>query len=123
MSDAQYQNLLSALTDAMLADGELDTLTVQYDLPAGEVNAFINLIRQLHGVFAPVEPSRRFTQRLKGDLMGTHRQGVVARVRYLPARVQITAIIALLAGVFLFAHRHLAHLDSSPEGQEAPALQ
>ena len=97
-SDVQLENLLSAVTDALLAErSDIDAIVSQYDVPRGSVDAMISLIRRLHLLLVGVQPSRRFVRRLKHDLIGSPRQGVLARVRYLPARVQIAAGVALIS--------------------------
>lgn len=123
-NDLELQNLLSAVTDAMLAEknGDLDTIIGQYAVPRTEVDSLIGIIRRLHITMVGAQPSRRFVHRLKTDLMGTPDRNVVARIRYLPPRVQIAAGIALVAGFMLLSRRRMME-DVRSEQQEAPVLQ
>jgi hypothetical protein len=68
-----------------------------------------------------VRPSRRFAHRLRQDLLDEPEDNVITRVRFLPARVQIAAAIAVLAGFGLLLRRRLtAHIHEA--GEEAPVL-
>ncbi|MBL8154936.1 MAG: hypothetical protein JNM70_12195 [Anaerolineae bacterium] len=123
-SDLELQALLSAVTDALLADdqADLDGIIRQYDVPRTQVDGLVWLIRRLHVTLVGAQPSKRFVRRLKHDLVGTERSSVVARIRYLPPRVQIAAGVALVAGFMLLTYRRLMD-DSRREKQEVPALQ
>jgi hypothetical protein len=114
-SQSAIENLLSAVTDALLQEeGDLETIIRHYDVPRGDVEGFIGLIRRLHVYMVGVQPSRRFVRRLKQDLIG-EQYGMIARFRHLPPRVQIAAGVALVAGFMIFQRRRMA-VDS----QEAP---
>lgn len=123
-SDLELQALLSAVTDALLADeqADLDGIIRQYDVPRTQVDSLVWLIRRLHVTLVGAQPSKRFVRRLKHDLVGTERSNVVARIRYLPPRVQIAAGVALVAGFMLLTYRRLID-ESRREKQEVPVLQ
>jgi hypothetical protein len=123
-NDLELQSLLSAVTDAMLADpnGDIDSIIGRYAVPRAEVDSLIGIIHRLHLTLVGAQPSRRFVRRLKTDLIGTSERNVVARIRYLPPRVQIAAGIALVAGFMLLSRRRMIE-DIQAEPQEAPVLQ
>jgi hypothetical protein len=123
-NDLELQNLLSAVTDAMLADknGDIDSIVGRYAVPRAEVDSLIGVIHRLHMTLVGAQPSRRFVRRLKSDLVGTTERNVVARIRYLPPRVQIAAGIALVAGFMLLSRRRMIE-EIQSEPQEAPVLQ
>lgn len=122
-SDLHLQDLISALTDAILVDQtDLDPLYQQYNVPRAEVESFLQLIQRLHVVLIGVQPSRRFVQRLRQDLIGQPHWNLVNRVRYLPPRVQIAAGIALIAGFMLLSRRRLAVLAREDGQLEASTL-
>lgn len=124
-SDLELQNLLSAVTDALLTDDDqdIDVIVSHYAVPRTEVDGFIGVIRRLHLTLVGVQPSRRFVRRLKHDLVGQpENDNVVARIRYLPPRVQIAAGIALVAGFMLLSRRRMAE-ESRREKGEIPVLQ
>ncbi len=120
----ELENLLSAVTDALLVDERtnLDQIVNRYAVPRREVEGLVGLIRNLHVTLVGAQPSRRFVNRLRSDLVGTQRANIVARVRYLPPRVQIAAGIALVAGFMLLSRRRLIE-DAHHDAQEIPVLQ
>ena len=120
----ELENLLSAVTDALLADerANLDQIVNRYAVPRHEVEGLVGLVRKLHMTLVGAQPSRRFVNRLRADLVGPRRGNIVNRVRYLPPRVQIAAGIALVAGFMLLTRRRLID-DSQRESQEVPVLQ
>ncbi|MCL4248635.1 MAG: hypothetical protein KJ065_10875 [Anaerolineae bacterium] len=116
------RDLLAAVTDVMLDNGNLDTVLARYKVSRQEVSGFIGLIELLHTALTGVKPSRRFAHRLRQDLMGAPRMTVITRIRKLPPRVQIAASIALVAGFMLLARRRLindARLQQGPEAEVA----
>ena len=123
-NDLELQNLLSAVTDAMLADknGDIEHIVGRYAVPRQEVDSLVGIIRRLHMTLVGAQPSRRFVHRLKTDLLGTPERNVVTRIRHLPPRVQIAAGIALVAGFMLLSRRRMLE-DVRHEQQEAPVLQ
>lgn len=120
----ELENLLSAVTDSLLADDRtnIDQIVNRYAVPRKEVEGLVGLIRKLHLTLVGAQPSRRFVNRLRNDLVGANRGNIVNRVRYLPPRVQIAAGIALVAGFMLLSRRRLID-DAQHDGQEIPALQ
>jgi type VI protein secretion system component VasF len=119
----ELENLLSAVTDALLADdnADLDMIVNRYRVPRHEVEGLIGVIRRLHITLVGVQPSRRFVGRLRHELVGS-RYNVVSRIRYLPPRVQIAAGIALVAGFIVLNRRRMME-DARHETQEVPVLQ
>src|SRR5690606_285981 len=106
--NSQIENLLTALTDAILAEeGDIDQIITRYGVSRADVEGFVNIVRRLSTVLVGVRPSRRFVHRLKQDLMGQPHWNVISRIRYLPPRVQIAAGIALFAGFMLLSRRRL----------------
>ena len=118
------ENLLSAVTDALLADerANLDQIVNRYSVPRHDVEGLVGIVRKLHMTLVGAQPSRRFVNRLRNDMVGTQRTNIVNRVRYLPPRVQIAAGIALVAGFMLLSRRRLID-DARHESQEIPVLQ
>ena len=123
MGQSNFENLLAAVTDAILEDEQdIDHIIGRYAVPRGDVENFIRLIRRLHITFVGVRPSRRFAYHLRQELVGQPERNVINRVRFLPPRVQIAAGVALLAGFMLLSRRRLlAELTSGAEVEEAPA--
>ncbi|MBZ0303533.1 MAG: hypothetical protein K8J31_27590 [Anaerolineae bacterium] len=123
LSDVQMQNLLTALTDAMLSgDADIDHLIMEHQVDGGDVRSLIDVIDQLHRSMTPIQPSPRFVRRLHQDLVGMDTGNVLVRVRRLPPRVQIAAGIALVAGVMILSRRRAGSEDRQ-ERQERAAAQ
>jgi type VI protein secretion system component VasF len=122
--DGQLQDLLAAVTDALLADEstDLDTIVAQYHVPHEDVAGLVTIVRRLHVMLVGAQPSRRFVRRLKSDLMGAPQRGMVSRIRHLPPRVQIAAGVALIAGFMLLTRRRMLD-DARHEAQDIPLLQ
>ncbi|MBI5666661.1 MAG: hypothetical protein HZC41_01525 [Chloroflexi bacterium] len=122
-TEVHLQDLLSAVTDALLADSsaDVDVIVAQYSVPRAEVESLLMLIRRLHVTLVGAQPSRRFVRRLKNDLVGSSNRDMVARIRYLPPRVQLAAGIALVAGFMLLTRRRMLD-EMKHEKKEVPAV-
>lgn len=113
----ELQNLLSAVTDAILAEeANLDSILNQYQVSHEQVTGFVSLIYNLHQALVGVQPSKRFVRRLKQDLIATGNVNMLGRVRRLPPRVQIAAGVALVAGFMLISRRRM--MADAPEGSQ-----
>lgn len=120
-NQSDLQDLLAAVTDALLAEEKhLDHILRQYNTSPQQAAGFIMLIQRLQRTLVGVQPSKRFVRRLKQDLIAIEQYNVITRVRRLPARVQIAAGIALIAGFMLISRRRVHDLRMA---QEAAALQ
>lgn len=124
-SDLELQNLLFAVTDALLTDDvqDIDAIVSHYAVTRTKVDRLIGMIRRLHVRLVGAQPSRRFVRRLKHDLVEQpQNENVVNRMRYLPPRVQIAAGIALIAGFMLLSRRRMVE-ESRSEIREIRNLQ
>jgi len=107
-SETHLQDLISAVTDALLAgDRNIDAIVSHYQVSRTQVNGLVKLIRGLHVTLVGAQPSEQFVHRLKQDLMGEPVPNVITRIRRLPPRVQIAAGVALLAGFMLLQRRRM----------------
>ena len=107
-SDVQWQNYLNEASDAILAGEKVDGIRARYGISYQDDRELIELIENLDNSFVPVEPSPQFANRLREDLVGAERTGVVWRIRRLPARVQWAAIVAAILGGVLIVVQRLA---------------
>jgi hypothetical protein len=97
-SDVTWQNYLEDATDAIIADKPLEPIRKLHNMTASEDGKFIGLIQDLNSNLVEIKPSPTFAKELKAELMGQEQEGVVWRIRKMPARVQIAAIIAAVLG-------------------------
>jgi hypothetical protein len=120
LTETEMQNLLDAITEALIEGRELEPVLAQYNVSYQEISSLVEIIGDLHTTLATQQPSDRFIRSVKYDLMGRQR-GIVARVRFLPGRIQIAAGLALVAGFALLAHRRIA--GDGQNRTEFPVLQ
>lgn len=122
--DPQFDSLLAAVTDAILADEhDVETIVARYHVPRDQFEGALYLIHRLTDALVMVNPSKRYVRQLRADLIGhTPTYGLVSRVRYLPPRVQIAAGLTLLAGVAFLLRRRMT-VESPTDTVEIPVLQ
>lgn len=125
-NETNTTDLLNALTDAIFneQDNLVDTLFDQYNIPKGSLGNMIELIHHIKGLFAPTDPSEEYIRALKQELIGAE-DTLISRMRYLPARVQVAAGLAVIAGFLLITRRRLTSdtLREAAADFEIPALQ
>lgn len=122
MSTSSYtlEDLLSAVTDALIAgDEEIEPIVARYEVPRSSVEGLLGLIRRLHQTLVGVQPSARFVAHLRQDLIGTSQQGLLARVRYLPPRVQIAAGVVAVMGFILLTRKRLSDIAATTKKEES----
>ncbi len=116
-SDSQAQDMLEAITVGIQAGDEIENVSRQTGASSAGMQGYAEIIQALQSILTPMEPRREFARQLHADLLD-QQQGVVERMRQMPARVQIAAILALIAGCLLFLTRRLFGSETSPEIQE-----
>lgn len=120
--DHNLENLLSAVTEAMLGEeSDFDQIVARYGVDKTDVRSYIRIIRRLHVALVGVRPSQRFVSALRMDLMGEANHRMLSRLRHLPPRVQVAAGIALVAGFMLLSRRRFTG-GGSPESREVPVI-
>ena len=118
-ADANMPDALDAITTALQQGNDIEELISQSDVPRSEVESLVGLIQSLHVALTPIEPSAEFAEGLEAQLMDT-RRGMVMRVRQMPARVHIAALLAVAAGFGLIAYRRIAGADPPQDISEEP---
>ncbi len=106
-NDTHTENYLEALTAAILAElppEQLDALAQEYHVPPSEAEPLVRLVNRLHQTLTAVRPSRAFAERVKRELYAQYDPSLMGRLRRLPARVQMAALLVFLGG-FLFISR------------------
>ncbi len=115
--DTDLETILTDVTDAVILGSSLSSIFSAQSLR--EIAQFLPIIRLLSTSYTAVRPSKRYTARLRHDLMGQE-YTVVERVRYLPARVQIVAAaVAIAAGCLVLLRGRSALLNQSAALAEA----
>lgn len=113
-SDVKMQNLMSDVTDAILAGESADGVRAQYGIPRHESDELTELVISLNKAMIQVEPSVQFTRRLKADLMEQN-VSVFWRLRRMPTRVRFAAVAAVLGGFALLLQRLFIGEPETPE--------
>ena len=116
-SDSQTQDLLEAITAGIQKGETTEAAFGQPGASAAGMQGYAELVQALQSILTPVEPRSEFGRQLHAELLD-QQQGVVERVRQMPARVHIAAILALIAGCLLFLTRRLFGSETAPEMQE-----
>ncbi len=122
-SDVQLQNTLDAVTnalqngdqhdmEAMLADSAIDQNA------QNEIQDLVAIIQSLHLALTPVQPRPAFADKLQDDLLERRGMVMVSRVRQVPPRLRLAALLALIAGFLLLVWRRLLGSDSEGKIQE-----
>lgn len=119
--DQNFDDLLDAMTQAMLTEqGDVETILEHYPAKSSQAKGLMPLIRNMCNVLSTQDPSEQFMHDLKRDLMGQS-NGVGARLRGLPARVQLAAGGAVVAGFMFISWRRF--LPTAQDAQDVPVLQ
>jgi hypothetical protein len=108
--DTQMEDFYAALTDAITneaSEEEIDALIALHRIPrTREIDRMVGLILRLHTTLLGVQPAPRFVRALRRDLLAAYEDGFVHRIRRLPARVQLAALLVMVGGfAMLFTRR------------------
>lgn len=115
--DVQLHDALDAITARLQRGDAVDPLIAQADESHNDAEEFVDIIHALHASLTPISPSQAYADRLRADLLDG-RPGVVKRVRQMPARVHVAAILALFAGCVLFVLRRIFGSETAQDMQE-----
>lgn len=115
--DIQLHNTLDSITARLQSGETTEALFAEAEEAQGDLGEFVDIIQSLHTSLIPISPSQEFGDRLRADLLDG-RPGVVERVRQMPARVHVAAILAVFAGCILFVLRRIFGSEPAQEIQE-----
>ena len=116
-ADIQMQELVEAITTTLQNGDGIESLVVNADLTRDELDETVRVIQTLNSSLIPQEPSAEFSDRLRADLLGRDAK-LTRRLRQMPARVHIAAILAICFGCVLFVLRRLFGSEPPHEIQE-----
>ena len=123
LSEAQMQNLLDALTNAILVgQDDIEPISRRYGADPSLVKPYVGLIQHLHRVLHAEQPQDSFVRSLKLEL--TRQSNPNADLNRFPVRARIAAVIAAVAAGFLFILRRRSHGENRlAKGLDVPILQ
>lgn len=119
-ADAKARDFVDDTTGAQQQRKPLDPLL---DLPDGAREDDVDLvalIQCLRHALLPVQPSAEFASHLKTQLL-ENETGLAARLRRMPARLHVAAILALFAGFSLLLSRRLFGASAQEISEEPVA--
>ncbi|MFZ4816102.1 MAG: hypothetical protein ACOYL5_16320 [Phototrophicaceae bacterium] len=109
--EAREEAFLDALTDLLPVydHKHLRTLALDYDIPLEDAQALAELVLGLDSAFPVTEMSSQFKAHLRTELIGKPQaQGVIGRLVKLPLRLQIAALLAIVAVLALLGRKRVA---------------
>ncbi|MDE2638294.1 MAG: hypothetical protein OXI30_18150 [Chloroflexota bacterium] len=115
--DIQLQNTLDSITARLQGGEAVEPLLTEAEKSQGDLGEFVDIIQSLHTSLTPISPSQDYADRLRADLLNG-RPGVVKRVRQIPPRVHVAAILAVCAGCVLFVLRRIFGSATAQDIQE-----
>lgn len=118
-ADEKTQDFVDNITGALQQGNSLDSLVDLSDGVHEEYADLVSVIQDLRDTLLPVEPSAEFAAHLKTQLLESE-AGLVARLRKMPARLHVAAILALCAGFSLLLSRRLFGASTVQEISEEP---
>lgn len=116
-SEARLRNLLESITTRLQRGDAVDPLIEQADEEQGDVADVVELIQSLHASLTPMNPSQEYAENLRANLL-EGRLGVAGRVRQMPARLSVAAILAVFAGCLLLMLRRLFGSETATDVPE-----
>ena len=108
--ETTMQNFVSELTDALLNDAsshQVNGIIGRSDVAALEADSWLHLIHRLKQGMLNEQPSEKFVNNLKRNLLGQQNETLTDKLRSLPARVHVAAGVAVVAGFMLITRRKL----------------
>lgn len=118
-ADAKAQDFVDDITGALQQGNSIDPLVDLSDSAHEEFVDLVSVIQDLRETLLPVEPSAEFATHLKTQLL-ENEAGLAARLRKMPARLHVAAILALFAGFSLLLSRRLFGASTAQEISEEP---
>ena len=102
--ESNVQDLVSTLTDAVInRDATLDQFMGRYDLNDEDIANWLPIINSLHNTLVEVQPRPAFKRQLRNELL-KRPIGVRVRLRPLPTRVQLAAVLTIVGGFVLIVY-------------------
>lgn len=107
--EVRIREFASDATEAML-DGHVNirALARRHNISLSEARELTEMVRHLESALVDVKPSTQFKRRLRADLIGAPPKGLLSRLRSLPPRLQIAAVVAIIAAMALLGRRRMA---------------
>ena len=116
-SEPQKLDILESITARLRQGDAVDSLIGLSEEEQSDVADFVEIIQSLHTSLSPVKPDQEYAESLRANLLDG-RPGLAKRVRQMPARLSVAAILAVFAGCLLFMIRRLFGSETAPDVPE-----
>ena len=110
------RDFLDDLTGRLQAGGEFDPALAPAEAGHNDVEELAALVQALNTTMTPRRPRADFAERLRADLLDGG-PGFFARIRQMPPRLHVAAILAVFAGCGLLM---LRRVFGSETAQDVP---
>ena len=115
--DSDTRDLLDAITSRLQRGESAEALMAPGEDRPSELDDVFEIVQSLHASLTTLNPSPEFADRLGAELRNC-RSGEARRLRRVPARLSVAAILAVFAGCALFMLRRIFGSESAAEMQE-----
>jgi type VI protein secretion system component VasF len=109
--------MFDAITARLQNGDEVESLIAQSEAPQQDLDEFLDIIQALHTSLTPLEPRQEYADSLRADLLGRG-PSMLRRVRQMPARMHVAAVLAIFFGCVLFVLRRLLGSETTQDIQE-----
>lgn len=116
-TESQTRDLLESITTRLQQGDAVDQFVLQAEGDHGEVEDIVELIQSLHTALTPINPDQEYADNLRANLLDG-RPGVAGRVRQMPARLSLAAILAVFAGCLLLMLRRIFGSETAADVPE-----
>ena len=118
-AELKTEDLLDNVTMSIQRGEDPELADADSQPPAPDVNELIEIVSDLDATLTAVEPGPEFSARLRAQLLG-ERSSVMKRVRQMPARVHVAAMLAVIAGFLLLWTRKLSDSTTGQDITDEP---
>ena len=115
--DSDTRELLDAITSRLQSGESAEALTAQSEDAQNELDDVLVIVQSLQASLTPLNPSPEFADGLGAELRNG-RTREARRLRRMPARLSIAAILAVFAGCALFMLRRIFGSEATADIQE-----
>ncbi len=105
-AESQMRDFLDDLTARLRSGDDMHPAPAPVEAGQDDVEELTEIIQALHSTLRPRAAPEDFAERLRADLLDGE-PGVVQRLRQMPARVHIAAVLAVFAGCGLLMLRRV----------------
>lgn len=116
-AETDLRELLDDLRGALQSPDSLDPASTPADAGQDDLENLVDIVQALHASMKPQQPRPDFAAGLRADLLNEE-PGVVERVRQMPPRVRLAAILAVFAGCGLLMLRRVFGSETAREAPE-----